>query len=232
MPLGSWTGCSANGPVQTSHCTGLPAAVDAKWWAYPSGWKDTSKNGTYDPARTLSIANGQLNMHLSRDSAGTWVAAPLPKLPGAVGKDGGVQYGKFEITWKATSAAGFKTAFLLWPDGDVWPQNGEIDFPEGSLTGDVSAYMHRQGATSGSDQDAYETSVAEAGAWHVSTIDWEPNSLTFSLDGKVIGHSTSRIPSGPMHWVLQAETATSGAGPAVGSSADISIAAVKYWKAG
>jgi beta-glucanase (GH16 family) len=173
-----------------------------------------------------------MNIHLNRDSAGTWVAAPLPKLPGAVGKDGGVQYGKFEITWKATSAAGFKTAFLLWPDGDVWPQNGEIDFPEGSLTGNIAAYMHRQGATSGSDQDAYETSVAEAGAWHTSTIDWEPNSLTFSLDGQVIGHSTSAVPSGPMHWVLQSETSTSGGLPTVGSSADISISSVKYWKAG
>ncbi|WP_457028005.1 glycoside hydrolase family 16 protein [Kitasatospora sp. P5_F3] len=230
VPLGSWTGCSSSGAIQNSHCTGLPSAVDSKWWAYPSGWQDTSRNGAYDPAKTLSIANGALNMHLNRDSAGTHVAAPVPKLPGAVGPGGGVLYGKFEVTWKTTSAAGFKTAWLLWPDSETWPRDGEIDFPEGDLNGNVSAFMHRQGGTSGGDQDAYSTNVPMAGGWHTSTIDWQPGSLTFSLDGKVIGHSTSRVPNTPMHWVLQSETALDGTQPAQGASADISIDSLRYWK--
>ncbi|MFJ1758199.1 family 16 glycosylhydrolase [Kitasatospora sp. NPDC088134] len=226
VPLGGWTGCSANGPLQTSHCTGLPAAVDAKWWAYPSGWKDTSKNGTYDPARTLSIADGQLNIHLNRDGAGTWVAAPTPKLPQ------NTTYGTYEVTWKATCATGYKVAWLLWPDSYTWPRDGEIDFPEGDLCGNVGAFMHRQGATAGSDQDAYNAGTPVAGAWHVSRIEWQANDLKFYLDGKLIGHSTSRVPNTPMHWVLQSETALGGTTPAVGSSADITIDSVRFWKAG
>ncbi|MFJ5228607.1 family 16 glycosylhydrolase [Kitasatospora sp. NPDC088391] len=226
VPLGSWTGCRADGPLQTSHCTGLPAAVDAKWWAYPSGWQDTSKNGTYDPARTLSIADGQLNIHLNRDAAGTWVAAPTPKLPQ------NTTYGTYEVTWKATCATGYKVAWLLWPDSYTWPRDGEVDFPEGDLCGDVGAFVHRQGATSGGDQDAYDTGVPVAGARHVSRIEWQANDLKFYLDGKLVGHSTSRVPNTPMHWVLQSETSLGGAAPAVGSSADIAIDSVRFWKAG
>ncbi|GAA4872693.1 glycoside hydrolase family 16 protein [Kitasatospora terrestris] len=225
VPLGSWTGCSSNGPIANSHCSGLPAAVDAKWWAYPSGWKDTSKNGTYNPAKALSIADGQLNIHLNRDSTGTWVAAPTPKLPA------NTTYGTYEVTWKASCAAGYKVAWLLWPDSDRWPGDGEIDFPEGDLCGNVSAFMHRQNGTSGGDQDAYSTGIKTAGNWHVSRIEWQPNDLKFYLDGKLIGHSTSRVPNTPMHWVLQSETALDGTVPAVGSSADIAVDSVRYWKA-
>ncbi|RKE16838.1 glycoside hydrolase family 16 protein [Streptomyces sp. TLI_171] len=226
VPLGGWTGCSADGPLQTSHCTGLPAAVDAKWWAYPSGWKDTSKNGTYNPAKTLSIADGQLNIHLNRDSTGTWVAAPTPKLPQ------NTTYGTYEVTWKATCATGYKVAWLLWPDSYTWPRDGEIDFPEGDLCGNIGAFMHRQGATAGSDQDAYKAGVPVAGAWHVSRIEWQPNDLKFYLDGKLVGHSTSRVPNTPMHWVLQSETSLGGTTAAVGSSADIAIDSVRFWKSG
>ncbi|MEV8094682.1 glycoside hydrolase family 16 protein [Kitasatospora sp. NPDC085879] len=230
VPLGSWTGCSNGSTIATSHCSGLPAAVDSKWWAYPDGWKDTSKNGTYSPSKTMSIANGQMNLHLNRDASGTWVSAPVPKLPAAAGASG-VQYGRFEVTWKATSAAGYKMAWLLWPDDGIWPQHGEIDFPEGDLNGSIGAFMHRADATSGSDQDAYSTGVATAGAWHTSAVDWQKDSLTFYLDGKVIGRSTARIPANTMHWVLQSETALNGTVPATGSSADIAIDSVKFWKA-
>ncbi|WP_431681713.1 family 16 glycosylhydrolase [Kitasatospora sp. KL5] len=230
VPLGSWKGCSNGSSITASHCTGLPAAVDSKWWAYPDGWKDTSKNGTYAPSKTMSIANGQMNLHLNRDASGTWVSAPVPKLPSAGGD--GVQYGRFEVTWKATSAAGYKMAWLLWPDDGIWPQHGEIDFPEGDLNGKIGAFMHRADATSGSDQDAFSTGVPTAGAWHTSAVDWQKDGVTFYLDGKVIGRSTARIPGNAMHWVLQSETALGGTVPAVGSSADIAIDSVKFWKAG
>jgi hypothetical protein len=217
--------------VQTSHCTGLPANVDAKWWAYPAGWQDTSKNGTYDPSKTLSIANGQLTMHLNRDSSGTSVAAPLPKLPDAAGRDGGQQYGTYSVTWKVDQpTAGFKLAWLLWPDSENWPGDGEIDFPEGSLSGTADAFMHREGGTSGSDQDAYSTGAPTAGVWHTTVVDWQAGHCDFYIDGKLVGHSTTAIPNTPMHMVLQSETTS--AAPAVGASADVHISDFSYWKPG
>jgi beta-glucanase (GH16 family) len=65
--------------------------------------------------------------------------------------------------------------------------------------------MHYQGATSPSQQDVYHTTTTYVG-WHTETIEWLPNSVTFTLDGQVIGKSTNNIPNTPMHLVLQAET--------------------------
>jgi len=51
-------------------------------------------------------------------------------LPGAVGKEGGLLYGRYAIHFKADPVPGYKTSWLLWPDSEKWPQDGEIDFPE------------------------------------------------------------------------------------------------------
>ncbi len=65
--------------------------------------------------------------------------------------------------------------------------------------------MHHQGATSGSDQDAYPTGF-DYSNWHTAIIEWGPNRCAFILDGITLGISTSRVPNTPMHWVIQTET--------------------------
>jgi hypothetical protein len=47
-------------------------------------------------------------------------------------------YGRYSVRFKADPLAGFKIAWLLWPDSGVWPRDGEIDFPEGEL--DLTIY--------------------------------------------------------------------------------------------
>jgi beta-glucanase (GH16 family) len=110
----------------------------------------------------------------------------------------------------------------------VWPRDGEIDFPEGNLTGTIHAFMHRQGATSGSDQDAFTTGVTFV-AWHTAVIEWTPTRCEFFLDGVSIGRATSRIPNTPMHWVIQSETALDGSSPAAEAAMQIDwLAAWRY----
>jgi len=65
------------------------------------------------------------------------------------------------------------------------------------------------GATSGSDQDAFATTETFQ-TWHTAVIEWTPSRCRFILDGQLIGTSTQSIPSDPMHWVLQVETALTG----------------------
>ncbi|MGH9279810.1 MAG: glycoside hydrolase family 16 protein, partial [Acidimicrobiales bacterium] len=60
---------------------GFPAAVASKWSAYADGWKDTSKHGTYQPSRVVSIVGGVMNLHLHTEGGVRMVAAPVPKLP-------------------------------------------------------------------------------------------------------------------------------------------------------
>ena len=188
-------------------------AYAAKWSAYPDGWLDTSKHGTYMPSTVLSVAGGALNLYLHTDSQGRHcVSAPLPILsPGAKAYGADWTYGKLEWCMRSDRLPGYKTANLLWPanDGD-WPAAGEMDHPEGNLdSGTIEAFMHWWG---GGGQDAY-SATCDRTAYHRFGIEWLPGSLTFLLDGVIIGHATAKVPSGPMHFVLQCETALDGSTP-------------------
>jgi hypothetical protein len=211
VPMGGFSGCSAGSSTVTSKCSGLPAAVSAKWWAYPDSWPDSSGNGRYYPSQVLSIHDGVLDYDIHSADGIHMVAAAVPKLPGGI-DGGGLRYGAFAVRFRADPLPGYKVAGLLWPDSENWPADGEIDFPEGNLDGQINAFMHHAGATSGAEQDAYTTGTSFTG-WHTAVIEWTPGSCQFILDGRLIGTSSRFVPSGPMHWVLQAETALDGSVP-------------------
>lgn len=202
----------------------FPTAVKSKWSAYPHPWHDTSKNGTYWPEKVISVHDGVMDLYLHTDANGVHcVSAPYPLLPGATSRNG-LSAGRYAIRFRSAAIKGYKTAWLLWPDSGVWPRDGEIDFPEGSLTGTISGFMHRQNGTSGSDQDAYSTSATYT-SWHTAVIEWRPKSsdLKMYLDGKLIGHSTSRVPNTPMHWVIQTETHVSSTPPPSSAAGHVKI---------
>jgi hypothetical protein len=183
------------------------------WSAYPSTWSDTSGNGRYDQARTLSVSASVLDIYLHSENGVHYVAAPTPKLPA-------MTYGRYSVRFQADSVAGYKTAWLLWPDDNQWPAHGEIDFPEGDLDSTISAFSHWALPSGG--QDAFPTNATYA-AWHTSTVEWTPGKLVFYLDGEVIGTSVRNVPSTPMHWVLQTETQLSGGAPAASASGHVRI---------
>jgi hypothetical protein len=170
---------------------------------YPNGTPDTAGQqgapSRYDPSQVVSVKDGLLNLYLHTTHGTPMAAAILPDLPG------NHRYGKYTIRFRSQSLAGFKTAWLLWPDSENWPQDGEIDFPEGDLSGPISGFVHHQNATSGDDQDVFNTHTLYT-SWHTASIEWRPNSVKFILDGKVVGTSTDRIPDTPMHWVIQTES--------------------------
>jgi len=205
----------------------FPAAVSSKWRVYPDGWKDTSKNGTYSPSKVVSIQNGVLNKYLHTESGIHRVAAVLPVIPGA-NAAGGLPAGRFAVRFRSDPLPGYKVAWLLWPDSEVWPRDGEIDFPEGNLDSTISGFMHRQGATSGGDQDAVST-TARFTSWHTAIIEWTPGRCRFILDGQVILDTTSRVPSTSMHWVLQTETNLDGYAPSATTAGNVQIDWVAVW---
>lgn len=227
VPVGGFSGCD-DGATRT--CAGLPAAVAAKWWAYPDGWKDTSGQGTYMPSETMSIANGEMHIHMFTANGQTMVAAPVPKIPDPPGPEGGQVYGRYAIRWMVKApTSSFKLAWLLWPDSESFPRDGEIDFPEGQLNGDITAFMHRQGATADNDQNEFDTAVPISSGWHTSIVEWTATGTTFTLDSTVIGKAAARIPDTPMHWVLQSETVPDRVTHAA-DTADIYIAWVAIYR--
>jgi beta-glucanase (GH16 family) len=226
MPTGDtpgWHQVFADNFTQNVPLGSFPAAVASKWGnSYPDGWTDTTKNGTYMPSKVVSIANGVMNLNLHTENGVHMVAAPVPTIPGAPGSEGGLLYGRYVIRFRADAVPGYKTAWLLWPDSETWPADGEIDFPEGNLNGTMGGFVHHQGATSGSDQAAFSTHVTYTG-WHTATLTWLPSGVTFQLDGQTVGTTTTRVPNTPMHLVIQTETSTDGTVPTNSAAGNVQI---------
>lgn len=216
-PLGSWGPLGAN----------VPAPYTGKFDLYEDGWMDTQgspggNNGPsrYYPTKVLSTSSSMLRKYehveniggVNRPVSAAFVVTP----PG----------GTDSLGWRTTicarmaAVAGFKVAWLLWPGSENWPNDGEIDFPEASLNADLEGYVHLQGATVGSDQDAYSSGLALAPGWHVYTVEWiAGTSVKFYRDGVLLHTVTSRVPSTPMHWVVQTECNIGGYQPQIGVDA-------------
>jgi hypothetical protein len=199
----------------------FPAGTNGKWDAYPDGWSDTSRHGTYNCTKVCSVHDGVLDMWVHSENGTHYVAVPFPKIPGATGGNG-MMYGRYAVRFRSDPIPGYKTAWLLWPDSDTWPRDGEIDFPEGNLDQTICGYMHRQGASSGGDQDGVCTQTTYT-SWHTAVIEWTPSHLKFILDGQTVNDSTSRIPNTPMHWVLQTETALDGSTPSDSAQGHVQV---------
>jgi Glycosyl hydrolases family 16 len=185
----------------------FPAAVSSQWTAYKSPWKDTSGYGTYSPSSVVSIAGGVLNQNIHTENGVTMVSALQPQLPSAV------TYGRYAVRYRFDPIAGYKMAWMLWPDGNNNVRDGEIDFPEMNLDATTAwAFNHHTNRVNGDDQDWFKTPLTPGG-WHTAVIEWSPNLVVFRFDGAEIGRTSNRVASTAMHWVLQTETQLGRGGP-------------------
>jgi beta-glucanase (GH16 family) len=200
----------------------FPGVYKTHWDVYLDGWKDTSKNGTYMPSKVMSVHDGLMDYYVHSENGVHMVSAPWLK------DTKGQTYGRYSVRFRADKLPGYKTAWLLWPDSERWPDDGEIDFPEGDLDGTstISGFSHY--ATSTGGQTVFPTSATYQD-WHTATIEWLPGQVTFVLDGKVIGTATKNVPSTAMHWVLQTETALSGGAPSSTVAGHVLVDWVALW---
>ncbi len=193
------------------------SAISASWFAYRDGLKDSGKHGTYMPPKVVSIANRIMNIHVHTEHGVHEVAAVLPIIAGAHGRDGGLLYGRFMIRMRANAIPGHKLGVVLWPDSGAWPKDGEIDFPEADLGKSIHGFVHYQNGVRRDDQAGFVSSATYA-KWHTATVTWLPGSVTFQLDGHLVGRVRKRIPNSPLHLVIQAETRIGGSVPAASAA--------------
>ncbi len=202
MPVGNLPGWrqtfSEDFPADVS-MGGFPGPYADKWGSY-NGFKDSSGRGMYS-RNYISTRNGLMDLYLHSVNGVPQGAGPFPLINS--GKWGGQIYGRFSIRFKADPVVGYGAGWLLWPDSGDW-NDGEIDMPEGGFAHTIQAFNHNIG-------DAKVNSlVVQSGvtwtSWHTATIDWTPSSVSFILDGRVIGRDTKSIPRKPLHWVLQTGT--------------------------
>jgi hypothetical protein len=186
----------------------FPTAT-SPWHVYADGTSDTRAKGQYWPSKVVSESGGNLNVHVHTAGGIPMGAALLPVIAGAPGSEGGQTYGRYTFRFKVDAVPGYKTAILLWPDSENYLADGEIDFPEFNFTDRIWGHFHRRGASSGGDFAAKNTGVLSASGWHIATISWLPNSLTYQLDGRTqLTVTGAAVPSTPMHLVIQTETQT------------------------
>lgn len=194
---------------------GFPGPVYSSRWSenYADGTPDTAaqqqpkgaRTSGYYPSKVLSVHDGVLDMYLHSENGVAMGAAPSPKLDGASQRPyNSLVYGRYSVRFKADALAGFKLAWLLWPDSKQWPQDGEIDFPEGDLSKVIYAAVH--GVEAGEHRSDVFRPAQPYGDWHIATTEWRADGIEFFLDGKSLGISTRFIPNKPMHYILQTES--------------------------
>ncbi|WP_167586302.1 glycoside hydrolase family 16 protein [Kineococcus rubinsiae] len=187
---------------------------------YPTGWRDTSKVGVYRPDDVLSVHDGVLDFRLHTVDGQPATAAVVPRITGY-----GQTYGRYSLRLRADAVHGFKLAFLLWPDSERWPDDGEIDFPDADLTGSLGAFLHHADPAGSQEEFSSDATFEE---WHTTTIEWSPGLVRFLLDDVVVGSSTTGVPDTSMHFVLQTETSLAAAddpaaGPAAGAQGHVLV---------
>jgi hypothetical protein len=209
------------------------ASATAGRYYVSKGWKDSSGNGTYSP-EIIAVQNGMLDIAIGTYSGVRKVASFSPIPPGSLGPRGDLLGMRVAFRIRADSMAGYKGVPLLWPLSNAWPRDGEIDFPESNFDKRPMGYMHRQGATTGSDQDYYYTPLGTTWqTWHDAVIEWVPGvRCEFFLDGVSIGRSTNRVPKTAMHLSMQFETQVSGGAPSSTVSGHVQIDRLSVWVPG
>lgn len=221
MPSGASAGWTRRVTSTFSETTRLGAwpgpAAAAHWKNRAAGAKDSSGRGVYDSSRTVSEANGLLDIWIHSevaDKRGVHDPAGQRYVAAVVSRLGATRGARITICMRADVIPGYKLAYLLWPSEGPGNYHGEIDYPETRLSGlpaTSHAFMHyAPEPTSGKFQDYYDSGVAIQ-QWRTYTIEWNPKAATpyakFYLDGKLIGHSTKYVPTITMTYIMQNETA-------------------------
>ena len=138
----------------------------------------------------FSFANGALTLTSSASEG--WSNTGF--MQADFGASSGNGYGKYSVVASLDSGQGAGVNLVLWPANNSWPGQ-EIDLLEtGSSRNTGTATVHWAGSD-GSDQYDYHNFSIDLTQKNTFTVDWEPGSITYSVDGKQIFSTTSHVPT-------------------------------------
>ena len=176
------------------------SALDrTRWNVITTGRTVNNEQQAYvDSAEVLSISDGMLVIHPRyRPGFKTPEGRSFDFLSGRIDTRGkfAFTYGTAAARMKLPAGAGLWPAFWALGDGR-WPDTGEIDIMEN--VGDpawTSVALHGPGY-SGNTPLVRRTpmpSGADATAWHVYAVDWSPDALVFTVDGREVYRATREM---------------------------------------
>ncbi|GHD29316.1 hydrolase [Nocardiopsis kunsanensis] len=181
----------------------------------PANWNhETGDHGwgnqelqNYTTSRDNSALDGDGNLVITaRDEGHEYTSARMTTQDNMEHR-----YGRIEARVQLPSGQGIWPAFWMlgsdFPD-TPWPDSGEIDVMEyiGSDLGTVHGTVHGPGYSGGGGVGAsygHPDGGSFADDFHVFAIDWEPGSITWSVDGVAFNTVTTEDVSGA--WVFDQE---------------------------
>jgi hypothetical protein len=179
-------------------------AGNRKWVTYPETYKDTYQKRPYRSDEVLSVHDGMMDFHLRNVDGQPAGANPSPVITG----DSQYQtYGRYSARLKIdnTDLSEYYMAWLLWPRDEALWENGESDYPEGSLYAGnfgVGGFAHYGPG----QQEAFHAPSVNMHDWHTYTQEWTPTARRYYVDDVLIHTTSTPVYSGPERWQLQTET--------------------------
>jgi len=225
-PPGSWN-LTFNDQFSTD------AALNRVWWT--PGWFGTGITGPVNDtclsSSNVLLGGSSLNLWLEPIASrcgktrSRYTGALVSSNPkdGVSGHTGFQQtYGYFEAEIYLPPAPDGTVANwpAWWMDGQVWPQDGEIDIVEG-LGGKACFHFHfSRNNPPGGCFGGYS-------GLHTFGVDWEASSITWYYDGTQVGQVTSNVTSSPMYLILNNCQGQYGGTTVVPS--DMQVSYVRVW---
>jgi beta-glucanase (GH16 family) len=201
-------------------------STPASTWVPHQYWSNTATGGEgveeSDPAN-VSVGNGMLQLTAKPDNTfGTGYTGALVQAGGIQGitthSPAAFLYGYAEASIKIPAGQGLWPAFWLMPEASITTPvehdaNGEIDIMEmlDNAPGTVYGTVHRHGAQM---QNVFRGNTDLSAGWHTFAVDWEPDHITWYVDGQTYGTVTdpSMIPTEAMYPIFDLAVGGSWAG--------------------
>lgn len=130
-------------------------------------------------------------------------------------------YGYFEVRAELPTGKGFWPAFWLLPANNTWPPELDVLEQLGQSPSTIYETAHTNvGGTNKTTQFITNVSTAASG-FHTYGVDWEPDTITWYIDGTAVAHTaTPADMHTPMYMLLNLAVGGTGSwpGPADGTS--------------
>lgn len=170
-------------------------------WGDPIYFEDFDYTGAPDGDWGMYDGPGHVGNGLRRPSAWSVSNGTLKCFGNAGGTTGGMahltvrrQYGRWEARMRAyhtgggpSNGARYHPVLIVWPDSDVWPNDGEYDWYEGDV-GDTfaGAFIHYPHPNPEPVQQEYRRMDGVAvGDWHNYAFEWQADGVTGYIDGRL-----------------------------------------------
>ena len=178
------------------------SSLDRSKWGVFNGNKRNDR-----VAENVFVNNGMLTLR-TKPVNGKWKGAGV-----SAARANQQKYGKYEIRVRFDAGFGVRCAGLLWPANGSWPP--EVDFyeiPGTNANRSINTVTNHYGTRSNHKMQHGQYS-GDFTKWHTVGVEWTPNELRYTMDGKVMLTQRGHIPKTSMWFGIQTKAGLNGKVP-------------------